>query len=229
MCIRDRFYVSRAHLIEKAGGDPEPDLKRAETLAGRDRTVRIPLIQHYQKQARWSDALAASARARQQFPKDFNLDLLHVRSLLYLERPAEALAVLNVTRVLPSEHSRETHQMYVQAHTLAALASYNAGRWAEAASHLTSALEWPERLGQGKPYDPEERLIRFLLGRVAQRQGRPAEAQAQFEAVIAATGAGGGTPFDRLELVARQSLGQMPVSGDLDAILLARALALPVR
>ncbi|MBK9242891.1 MAG: DUF5107 domain-containing protein [Acidobacteria bacterium] len=223
------FYVSRAHLVEKAGGDPEPDLKRAETLAGTDRTVRIPLIQHYQKQARWSDALAASARARQQFPKDFNLDLLHVRSLLYLERPAEALAVLNVTRVLPSEHSRETHQMYVQAHTLAALASYNAGRWAEAASHLTSALEWPERLGQGKPYDPEERLIRFLLGRVAQRQGRPAEAQAQFEAVIAATGAGGGTPFDRLELVARQSLGQMPVSGDLDAILLARALALPVR
>ncbi len=233
------FYVSRAHLIEKAGGDPEPDLKRAETLAGSDRTVRIPLIQHYQKQARWADALAVSARARQQFSKDFNLDLLHVRSLLYLERPSEALAVLNVTRVLPSEHSRETHQMYVQAHTFAALAAYNQGRWAEAATHLTSALEWPERLGQGKPYDPEERLTRYLLGRVAQRQGRPAEAQAHFEAVIAATGAGGGNALDQLAAVARQSLGQTSgavkmsapptQSGDLDAILLARALALPVR
>ncbi len=223
------FYVSRAHLVEKAGGDPEPDLKRAETLAGTDRTVRIPLIQHYQKQARWAEALAVSARARQQFPEDFNLDLLHVRALLHLERPMEALAVLSVTRVLPSEHSRETHQMYVQAHVLAALVNYNAGRWAQAVTHLTAGLEWPERLGQGKPYDPEERLIRFLLGRVAQRQGRPAQAQAHFEAVIAATGAGGGIPIDGLAVAARQSLGQMPVSGELDAILLARALALPAR
>ncbi|MBK9241294.1 MAG: hypothetical protein IPL75_13790 [Acidobacteria bacterium] len=101
------FYVSRAHLVEKAGGDPEPDLKRAETLAGTDRTVRIPLIQHYQKQARWSDALAASARARQQFPKDFNLALLHVRSRCC---PSSArlrrLRLLNVTRVLPQALAR---------------------------------------------------------------------------------------------------------------------------
>jgi len=233
------FYVSRAFLIEKAGGDPEPDLKRAEALAGNDRTVRIPLIQHYQKQAKWADALAASTRARLQFPKDFNLDLLHVRSLLYLDRPIDALAVLDATRVLPSEHSRESHQMYVQAHTLAALSAYNSGRWEEAAAHLNAALEWPERLGQGKPYDPEERLIRFLQGRVAQRRDRDAEARSHFEAVVAATGPSRDNPFDVLATVARQLLNQVPVivtispaprsSGDLDAILLARALALSVR
>jgi hypothetical protein len=233
------FYVARSYLIEKAGGDPEPDLKRSEALAGSDRTVRIPLIQHYQKQAKWADALEVSARARQQFPKDFNLDLLHARSLIYLERATEALAVLNATRVLPSEHARETHQMFVQAHTLAALAAYNSGKWDEADSHLTSALEWPERLGQGKPYDPEERLIRFLQGRVAERRGRDAEARAHFEAVIAATGSSRGNALDVLAAVARQALTKIPViatispaprsSGDLDAVLLARALALPVR
>jgi hypothetical protein len=162
-----------------------------------------------------------------------------VRSLLYLDRPIDALAVLDATRVLPSEHSRESHQMYVQAHTLAALSAYNSGRWEEAAAHLNAALEWPERLGQGKPYDPEERLIRFLQGRVAQRRDRDAEARSHFEAVVAATGPSRDNPFDVLATVARQLLNQVPVivtispaprsSGDLDAILLARALALSVR
>lgn len=233
------FYVSRAFLVEKAGGDPEADLKRADALAGADRTVRIPLIQYYQKQARWADALAASARARQRFPKDFNLDVLHARSLLSLERADDALAVLNATQVLPSEHARETHQMFVQAHVLAALAAYGAGTWDVAEAHLAAALEWPEHLGQGKPYDPEERVIRFLQGRVAERRGRSAEARSHFEAVIAATGSSTGGALDVLATAARQALNQVPVivavspsprsSGDLDAIILARALSLPVR
>ena len=233
------FYISRAHLVEKAGGDPEPDLKHADALAGSDRTVRIPLIQHYQKEARWEDALAVSGRARQQFPKDFNLDLLHVRALIHLERATEALAVLDATRVLPSEHARESHQMYSQAHTLAALAAYGARQWEAAASHLANALDWPEHLGQGKPYDPEERLIHFLQGCVARQRGQAVEARRHFEAVIAATGAGTGRPLDLLAAAARQSLGQaagaaaipaaLTQSGDLDAILLVRALSLPVR
>ncbi len=233
------FYVARAYLTEGAGGDPEPDLQRAEALAGTDRTVRIPLIQHYQKRRRWADALAASGRARQQFPTDFNLSLLHVRALIHLERGREALALLNTTRVLPSEHARESHLMYEQAHTLEALAAYKSGRWNEAARHLTSALEWPEHLGQGKPYDPEERLTRFLLGRVAQRRGQTAEARVHFEAVIAATGVGTGSRLDVLASAARQSLGpeagavtipeDPKPSGDLDAFLLVKALSLPVR
>jgi tetratricopeptide (TPR) repeat protein len=239
------FYVSRAYLIEKGGGDPEADLKRADALAGSDRTVRIPLIQYYQRQGKWADALAASGRARQQFPKDFNLDLLHVRSLVYLERWAEALAVLNVTRVLPSEHSRETHQMYVQAHTLAALAAYNSGKWDEANTHLSAALEWPEHLGQGKPYDPEERLIRYLLGRVAQQQGRTADATAHLEAVTRAGWLAPrattliGTGLELLVHEAYRALGwaveplvirdELKQSGDLDVILIVRALSLPRR
>lgn len=230
------FYASRAHLIERGGGDPEPDLKRAESLAGTDRTVRIPLIQFYQKKARWMDALNASARGRQLFPKDFNLDLLHVRSLLHLSRATEALAVLANTRVLPSEHSRESHQMYVQARTLAALGLIDAGLTTDAYRHLTQALEWPEHLGQGRPYDPEERILHFLMGKIDDRSGRAADAQRHFELVIAATGSGRDQGLDLLAVAARRALGQtkdplnipagLKQSGDIDAAILVRALAL---
>lgn len=181
------FYVTRAALTARTAGSPEHDLQRATTLAGADRTMRIPLIQFYQANARWTDALTASQEARRQFPRDFNLDLLTTKSLIHLNRGADALSVLGATKVLPSEHARESHQMYVQAHVLEALAAITARRLDDARQHLTLALEWPEHLGQGKPYEPDERLVRFLLGRVEQRAGRTADARRQFESVVAAT------------------------------------------
>ena len=182
------FYVSRAMLVEKTGGEPEPDLQRAEHLAGRDRTVRLPLIQYYQAKGRWSKALDAATRARAAFPGDFNLDIMAARSLVHLDRFKEALTLLDAARVLPSEGARESHQIYVQAHVEAALTSIEGKRFDEAYAHLTAALEWPEHLGQGRPYDPEERLIRFLMGRIDQRRGRATAARTAFEAVAAATG-----------------------------------------
>jgi len=233
------FYASRGYLREQAGGDPEADLKRAEALAGGNRLVRLPLIQYYQARQRWADALAASARARQRFPDDFNLAIMHVRSLVHLGRAQEAVAILDDVHVLPSEGARESHQLYVQAHVLAAFDAYDAARWDEAAAHLAAALEWPERLGQGKPYDPEERLIRFLMGRVDARQNRPADARRNMDAVIVATGAGTGNRLDLLATASRQAIGQasgavdipdsLRQSGDLDDILLVRALSLPSR
>lgn len=216
------FYVSRAHLIEKSGGDPEPDLRRADALAGDDRGVRIPLIQYYQRRGRWNDAREASGRARQKFPSDFNLDLLHVRSLIHLDRPAEALAVLGTTRVLPSEHAGDSHQMYAQAHTLAALVSIDAGRLDEAYTHLTDAREWPERLGQGRPYDPEERLIRFLMGRVDERRGRAADAQQHFEAVARAT-ASDSAGLDRLDLLGIPALRSLGRGAEIASAIVDRA------
>ena len=239
------FYATRASLIEMAGGDPEADLRQAEQLAGSDRNIRIPLIKYYQQRGRWADALVASARARDKFPTDFNLDLLHAGSLVNLDRAVEAIAILDRTRVLPSENSRESHRLYVQAHTVAAFAAIEARRFDEAYAHLDSALAWPEHLGQGRPYDPEERLVRFLMGRVDERRGRIDEARRSFEAVVAATPPAPGalTPIDRLAIPALRALGRAEEAnarggltpdyprrpGDLDGELIIRALSLPAR
>ena len=239
------FYVTRASLVELGGGDPETDLLHAERLAGTDRNIRIPLIRFYQQRGRWAEALAVSGRARERFPDDFNLDLLHARSLVSLDRALEAIAILDKVRVLPSEHARESHQLYVQAHTVAAFSAIEARRFDDAYAHLQAALEWPEHLGQGKPYDPEERLVRFLLGRVDERRGRLDEARRSFEAVVAATAAEGGapTPLDRLAIPALRALGRAQEAvgrggvaseparrpTDLDGELIIRALSLPAR
>ena len=189
-------YVSRAFLVEKSGGDPEVDLTRATALAGVSRTARIPLIQYYQRRGRWEAAAAASA---------------------------EALGLLGATRVLPSEHAGDSHRMFVQAHTLAAFTSLEAGRLDEAYAHLADARDWPEHLGQGRPYDPEERLLRFLMGRIDERRGRLAEAREHFDAVVRSSTADS-APLDRLDLLGIPALRSLGLGDEVAHTILARAV-----
>jgi Tfp pilus assembly protein PilF len=181
------FYVARGYLLARQN-DPSEDLQRAVALAPEDRIILIQLIRHEQEQGLWAEALALSEQGRRSFPEDFNLALLHARGLINTDRGLEATELLAATRVLPSENARESHRLYEQAHTLAALDAIEAGSFAEARRHLVAALEWPEHLGQGRPYDPEERLVRYLLGRVEQSLGNPDQAQREFLAVVDRTG-----------------------------------------
>lgn len=234
------FYVTRAHVAtivssdvggprsEAEGGgrppqaeratrpewDREADLRRAVALAPAERTIHIPLIQYLQDAGRWEDALAASSAARDRFPDDFNLDLLHVRSLNETLRFRESIDIVDKIRVLPSEHASASHTLFAEAHTMAALDALGRGAPTEAERHLQTAMTWPERLGLGRPYESEERLQRFLLGKAALARGDDRAARTAFQEVVAATDAAAGAPLrvpaarlDLLGMVALVELG----------------------
>jgi len=95
--------------------------------------------------------------------------------------------------------------MWEQAHTLAALDAMQAADYPAAREQLAAALEWPETLGQGRPYEPEERLVRFLQGRTEHELGNEAAAGDAFQAVVDATG-DLDRPLTRLDLLVIPSL-----------------------
>jgi len=204
-------YVARAHLLSQLRGtDPEPDLRRAVALSPDDRTVHIQLIRYLQESGQWDNALKASSDARKRFPDDFNLELLEARALIHLGQPQDAADILAATQVLPSENARDSHRMWEQAHTLAALDTMDAGDYPAAREQLAAALEWPESLGQGRPYEPEARLVRFLQGWTEHELGNEAAARDAFQAVVDATGELD-RPLTRLDLLvvpALEALGR---------------------
>jgi Flp pilus assembly protein TadD len=132
--------------------------------------LHVYLIRHLQDRGEWDASLAALKEARARFPEDFNLALLEAKALIQSEQAAAAVEILSNVRVLPSENARDSHQLWEQAHTVLALEALANGDYPLAEEHLRSAMEWPESLGQGRPFEPEETRLRFLLG-LAENRG----------------------------------------------------------
>ncbi len=236
-------YAARGLLLKEArGADPVPDLRRAVALDPSTRVLRVALVRELQEQGEWKGSLDALADARTRFPRDFNLALLQTRSLLETGRAAEAAHILADIQVLPSENARESHHLFEWAHTLLALDALEDGDAAKAEEQLDTALTWPESLGQGRPYQPEDRLVRYLLGIAERHLGKDSEARGHFQHVVDVTRAASspGAPVSRLDLLAipaLQALGQKPDRSplaqapdssfrDLEGRILRRALAL---
>lgn len=206
------FYVARAHLPGRAAAGEEADLRRALELAPAERVFHVQLVRYLLGRGRWPEALAAAEAARPRFPSDFNLQLLQARSLNELGQSAKSVDVLDHVQVLPSENARESHALFEQAHLLEALGALEEGRARDARDHAVRALEWPEHLGQGRPYLPEERLARYVLGVAEARAGNRSAARAAFQAVVDAS-TGAGSRMGRLDLLAipaRRALGEPP-------------------
>jgi hypothetical protein len=224
-------------------GDPTEDLRRAVDVDPATRVLHVSLIRALQVRGRWQEAAAATADARARFPDDFNLALLDARTLMEVGRAEEAVDLIGGLEVLPSEGGRESHRLWESGHLIAALDALDADDPERARGHVVQSMEWPESLGQGRPYAPEERMSRYLLGVAEARLGREAEARAAFEAVVTASAgadADSGGRWDLLRVAALRRLGRSvasaspesvspAISGDLEGRILERALGLDQR
>ena len=206
-------YTTRALLADAHESERERDLRYAVELDPGERLLRIPLIQHLQATRKWDEALRVSESALEVFPKDFDLALLHVRSLNELGRYEDSIRIMDGIQVLPSEHSLEAHRLFSDAQVMAGLAALERGEFEEADGHFLMAMTWPERLGQGRPYVPEERLPRFLLAVSRGLSGDAVGASRALTAVVDATpdsvfGGETASPLDLLGALSLEALGR---------------------
>jgi len=120
-------------------------------------------VQFYQKNNNWNESYRLSSNAFEQFPENFNVSIMHARSLLYTEQWDESIDILKSVQVLPSEMARESRQLFEWAQIRKSLDLIKTGKIEKAISAIEASKEWPENLGVGKPYDPDESLQNILL------------------------------------------------------------------
>lgn len=161
------FYAARAMLLDRTGADSESvvkDLERAIALDPDGWRARQLLIVYLCRQGQFAKALDVSREAYARFPGIDPIGLEHAAVLLENGQFAETVKVLDRARVLPHEGASRGHRLFEQAHLHLAIAQMQAGRYRNAVRHVERALEWPENLGVGRPFSPDERVQHYLLG-----------------------------------------------------------------
>lgn len=177
------FYHTRALLSEEVSGSPKSiiqDLKRAHELAPDGWRAANKLSKFYLEQGMLAEGVETAANLYTKFPDHFQIGMQYAKALMYQERYAESLTILNKVKVLPFEGAQEGKVIYTQANQLEAMRLIKLAKYKQALPFLKAASEWPENLGVGAPYEPDTRLTDFLTSICLSRMGKDAEAQAKY-------------------------------------------------
>ncbi len=175
------FYLARAELARRAGHEPSlADYQRAHELAPDDWRTWLALARARASQPAGASAALEIAKAGAgRFPANFVMGLEFARHLIDARAYEDALAVLDRVAVLPYENASEGRVLYERAHLMLAGARIRERRYDEALAHLAKSREWPERLGVGRPYSPDERLQTIMEAHVGRKLGRDVEPPAR--------------------------------------------------
>jgi hypothetical protein len=181
------FYAARAASPGRSPSDARRDLERAAALDAAEWRYGKLLVNGALSSGDTSYAVAVARRYHARFPANEILGLTFVKALVAAERYAEADSALAPLDVLPQEGASEAHALYREAKLMLAVDAMAARRWKDAATLVAAAREWPERLGEGKPYqaDVDERLEDWLFASILERSGTPAEMARGREAAAA--------------------------------------------
>ena len=97
----------------------------------------------------------------------------YVKTLVKLEKYSSAISVLDNLHILPYEHAGEGRELYTNAYFGLAIKKISSGNYKEAIEILDKSKIWPENLGVGKPYNPDERIQDYLIFYCTSNLGNP--------------------------------------------------------
>ncbi|PKA99991.1 uncharacterized protein DUF5107 [Flavobacteriaceae bacterium MAR_2009_75] len=158
------FYLFRAKMLGNRSVEAvEADYKRALELNANDWKVWEENILFYLESKKFEQAYRLSKKAFKRYPNNYNIGLAHSKALLNVKKYQEVIDILLTINVLPYEHASESRKIYERAHLALAKEKLEKKHYKEAIAILHKSKEWPENIGVGKPYDPDERAQNYLL------------------------------------------------------------------
>ena len=181
------FYLTRAHFLISQGREEEAsaDIKRARELEPQDWRAAHMLINYYERKGEDKLALDLAREIYPLYPENSALILDLARNLLRNGQLQEMLNFLKKIIILPYEGAWEGHDLYRQANLLMAAQAMARAKWSEARRFLHQARQWPENLGSGRPYQPDERIELYLEGLIYEAQKRRQQALSCWQKIIA--------------------------------------------
>lgn len=180
------FYISRGILCYDGPAKQESalkDFKKAVLINPGEWRSWHELNRFYEIKGYFSEQFENAKKAYQQFMSNPFISIDYSRALLNAKKPEECIEVLNNTFIFPQEGAREGHDIYEMAHIALALNKIEQRKFKEAILYLDEAKNFPENLGVGKPYDPDYRVLDFLLAHCEEALGNASASLRHYQSI----------------------------------------------
>ncbi len=167
----DLFYWIRGNI--NAALNPENtfnDFEKAYSLNSENWRIALHYARALNEQQNVKKGLSVLEKAYKKFPENYSIGMEITENLIGQKQFKKAISILETIQVLPYEHATGARETYTKAYLGAALEEIHLQQWKKATQLINTSLEWPERLGVGKPFDPEERIQHFLLAYTVEKQ-----------------------------------------------------------
>ncbi len=166
------FYLTRAILTKHRGdGDIEKDIIRAHKLSPDEWRTWKALINYHHLNQNYQQVISYARKALELFPDNYALGMDLAQALVLSKKYSESIRILTDLKVLPFEGAYTGRVIWERAHLGKSLEHLAKQEFASALETLNAAKRWPENLGVGKPYHPDNRLINYLMVYALEKQG----------------------------------------------------------
>jgi len=158
------FYLARGHFYKSVDlALSQQDFETAVKVDERSWKTWHILIDFYNQLGMSEKALESALQASEHFPKEDFIQVDLVRALMGNERYAEAAEILSGLEILPYEGASDIHNLFVLCHVNLSLENIGKRDYEQAIKDLELAKTYPENLGTGRPYNPDQRMQDYLL------------------------------------------------------------------
>jgi len=169
------FYLTKADLFKEQKEVAGQALERAYALAPDDwRTVNT-LATHFGLLGKNAEALVLVDKKLNQknLPahEQYILGQQKARLLLDVGKYRESVQLMQQLAILPNEGAAGAHSLFREANIRYAVELLKTGKTKDALTYLVQAETWPENLGSGQPYDPDNRLTAALKAYAKDKKG----------------------------------------------------------
>jgi hypothetical protein len=169
------FYIARGTLFRNIQTEychPCNDFNTAVRIDPGEWRSWHYLINFLQSNGAFKEELENSVKAYERFPANPVTGTDYAKALLNSGKYSECVAVLNKVKILPQEGAHEGHDIFELANLSLAIGKIEKGKYKEALKNLDDSRKWPENLGAGKPYKPDNRVQDYLAALCYEKMGK---------------------------------------------------------
>ena len=174
------FYVARGLLYQHHNFEDDHagnDFRKALELDPDAWRTWYYLAGFYRHIKAFDQELEVSKQMFSRFPGNPVVGIGHAQSLLNSNLNSECLDVLAGVHVLPQEFANAGHGIFEKANLNLALDMLENKKYRKAIKYVEMSREWPENLGSGKPYEPDNRLQDYIAAYCMAQLGNPGAAE----------------------------------------------------